>query len=186
MSELSSIWSSNHANAFGPSVMLVPKCTGEQKPSYWLQQTNYINKQQTKSMQDFCHLLLLSSAVFLHHSSMQYNTWRLPFICDLRHCMLFIRDNICRNSILLNVIVIDSDVQKTMISLLFELIRLRTTLCSLVILILITLTFLRDCLQCFDAVGWAAGRASGLKKLSGGVLAWLSVWSEVQTCIWPS
>ena len=24
------------------------------------------------------------------------------------------------------------------------------------------------------------------KKLSGGVLAWLTVWSEVQTCIWPS
>jgi len=24
------------------------------------------------------------------------------------------------------------------------------------------------------------------KKLSGGVLAWFSVWSEVQTCIWPS
>ena len=24
------------------------------------------------------------------------------------------------------------------------------------------------------------------KKLSGGVLAWLSVWSEVQTCIWHS
>jgi len=24
------------------------------------------------------------------------------------------------------------------------------------------------------------------KKLSGGVLAWLSIWSEVQTCIWPS
>ena len=44
----------------------------------------------------------------------------------------------------------------------------------------------RWCLQCFDAVGWAAGRASGLQKTSGGVLAWLSVWSEVQTCIWPS
>jgi len=26
-------------------------------------------------------------------------------------------------------------------------------------------------LQCFDAVGWAAGRVSGLKKLSGEVLA---------------
>ena len=38
-------------------------------------------------------------------------------------------------------------------------------------------------LQCFDAVGWAAGRASGL---TGGVLAWLSVWSEVQTCIQSS
>ena len=44
-----------------------------------------------------------------------------------------------------------------------------------------------SCLQCFDAVGWAAGRASSLQKnLSGGVLAWLSVWSEMQTCIWPS
>ena len=33
------------------------------------------------------------------------------------------------------------------------------------------------------------GRPEGhpaCKKLSGGVLAWLSVWSEVQTCIWPS
>ena len=26
----------------------------------------------------------------------------------------------------------------------------------------------------------------GLDPLSGEVLAWLSVWSEVQTCIWPS
>ena len=41
-------------------------------------------------------------------------------------------------------------------------------------------------LQCFDAVGWVAGRASGLLKLSCGVLTWLSVWSELQTCIWPS
>ena len=29
-------------------------------------------------------------------------------------------------------------------------------------------------------------RHPACKKLSGGVLAWLSVWSEVQTCIWPS
>jgi len=46
--------------------------------------------------------------------------------------------------------------------------------------------FLLYCLQCFDAVGWVAGRAYGLKKLNGGVLAWLSVWSEMQTCTWPS
>jgi len=40
---------------------------------------------------------------------------------------------------------------------------------------------------CLDAVGWAAGRASGLLKLSDEVLAWLSVWSEVQLiCIWSS
>jgi len=33
------------------------------------------------------------------------------------------------------------------------------------------------------------GRQEGhlaCKKLSGGLLAWLSVWSKVQTCIWPS
>ena len=34
-------------------------------------------------------------------------------------------------------------------------------------------------------VGWQQGHPA-CKKLSGGVLAWLSVWSEVQTCIWPS
>ena len=35
---------------------------------------------------------------------------------------------------------------------------------------------------------WLGGRKGlrSVKKLSGGVLAWLSVWSEVQTCIWPN
>ena len=40
------------------------------------------------------------------------------------------------------------------------------------------------CLQCFDTVGWAAGRAC--KKLSRGVLAWLSVWSEVRLKYGPA
>ena len=34
-------------------------------------------------------------------------------------------------------------------------------------------------------VGWQEGHPA-CKKLSGGVLEWLSVWSEVQTYIWPS
>jgi len=34
-------------------------------------------------------------------------------------------------------------------------------------------------------VGWQEGHQA-CKKLSGGVLAWLFVWSEMQTCIWPS
>jgi len=41
----------------------------------------------------------------------------------------------------------------------------------------------------FRALMLLVGRQEGhlaCKKLSGGVLAWLSVWSEVQTCIWPS
>ena len=41
----------------------------------------------------------------------------------------------------------------------------------------------------FSALTLLAGRQEGhpaCKKQSGGVLAWLSVWSEVQTCIWPS
>jgi len=35
-------------------------------------------------------------------------------------------------------------------------------------------------------VGQQGGHLVCIKKLSGGVLASLSVWSKVQTCIWPS
>jgi len=41
----------------------------------------------------------------------------------------------------------------------------------------------------FSALTLLVGRQEGhqaCKKLGGGVLAWLSVWSEVQTCICPS
>jgi len=41
----------------------------------------------------------------------------------------------------------------------------------------------------FSALMLLVGRLEGHptdKKQSGGVLAWLSAWSEVQTCIWPS
>jgi len=50
---------------------------------------------------------------------------------------------------------------------------------------------LRECSQisAFSALTLLVGRQEGhpvCKKLSGGVLAWLSVCSDVQTCIWPS
>ena len=41
----------------------------------------------------------------------------------------------------------------------------------------------------FSALTLFVGRQEGhpaCKKQSGGVLVWLSVWSKVQTCIWPS
>ena len=41
----------------------------------------------------------------------------------------------------------------------------------------------------FSALTQLVGRQEGhlaCKKLSSEVLAWLSVWSEVQTCVWPS
>jgi len=41
----------------------------------------------------------------------------------------------------------------------------------------------------FSALTLLVGQQEGhpaCKKLSSGVLVWLSVWSEVQTCIWPS
>jgi len=47
-------------------------------------------------------------------------------------------------------------------------------------------SYVQVCLQCFDSVGWVGVGHPACKKLSGGVLAWLSLWSEVQTCIWPS
>ena len=49
------------------------------------------------------------------------------------------------------------------------------------------------CLLCvccaFSALTLLVGRLEGhpaCRKLSGGVLEWLSAWSEVQTCVWPS
>ena len=41
----------------------------------------------------------------------------------------------------------------------------------------------------FSALTLLVGQQEGhpaCKNLGGGVLAWLSVWSKVQTCIWPS
>jgi len=38
----------------------------------------------------------------------------------------------------------------------------------------------------FSVLMLLVGQQLACKKLSGRVLAWLSVWSEVQTCIWPS
>ena len=41
----------------------------------------------------------------------------------------------------------------------------------------------------FSALTLLVGQQKGhpaCKKLSGGVLAWLSAWSKVQTCIWSS
>ena len=47
-----------------------------------------------------------------------------------------------------------------------------------------------DCKLTFSALTLLVGRQEGhpacKKNLSGGVQVWLSVWSEVQTCIWPS
>jgi len=51
------------------------------------------------------------------------------------------------------------------------------------------LSILCLCLFAFSALTLLVGRQEGhpaCKKLSGGVLAWLSVRCEVQTCIWPS
>ena len=44
-------------------------------------------------------------------------------------------------------------------------------------------------LTTFSALTLLVGQPEGhpaCKKLSGGVMAWLSIWSEVQTCLWPS
>ena len=60
------------------------------------------------------------------------------------------------------------------------------------ITIQVTVLFLQTILHIIIAfsaltllVGWQEGHPA-CRKLSGVVLAWLSVWSEVQTCIWPS
>ena len=49
--------------------------------------------------------------------------------------------------------------------------------------------FIHYGVSAFSALTLLVGRQEGhpaCKKLSGGLLAWLSVWSEVQTCICPA
>ena len=58
--------------------------------------------------------------------------------------------------------------------------------CAIVLVIFACVIF---CYYAFSALTLLVGRQEGhpaCKKQSGGVLAWLSVWSKVQTCIWPS
>ena len=55
----------------------------------------------------------------------------------------------------------------------------------------LSFAFILFCLSVLPSVPWHCwlGGRKGIrpvKNLSGGVLAWLSVWSEMQTCIWPS
>ena len=68
---------------------------------------------------------------------------------------------------------------------------LRTGVQELNLYRLHTLSAVSSCavVVAFSALTLLVGRQEGhpaCKKLSGGVLAWLSVWSEVQTCICPS
>jgi len=62
-------------------------------------------------------------------------------------------------------------------------------ICLLLLLLLLSSVNVNVCQFAFSALTLLVGRQEGhsaSKKLSGGVLVWLSVWSEVQTCIWPS
>jgi len=55
--------------------------------------------------------------------------------------------------------------------------------------VLVLFTFAKVKVLAFSALTLLVGQQEGhsaCKKLSGGVLAWLSDWSEVQACIWPS
>ena len=65
--------------------------------------------------------------------------------------------------------------------------------CSLAVNLTLNITMIITsmCIMCcaFSALTLLVGRQEGhpaCKKLSGEVLAWLSVWSEVQTCICPA
>jgi len=61
-----------------------------------------------------------------------------------------------------------------------------TGICPSLVNIIITIYWITNA---FSALTLLVGRQEGdlaCKKLSGEVLAWLSVWSEVQTCICPA
>ena len=55
--------------------------------------------------------------------------------------------------------------------------------------ILVFYVYVYMAVNAFSDLTLLVGRQEGhpaCKKLSSGVLAWLSVWSEMQTCTWPS
>ena len=56
---------------------------------------------------------------------------------------------------------------------------------SMLLVLLLITTVLYPLHSALLLVEWQEGHPA-CKKLSGGVLAWLSVWSELQTCIWHS
>ena len=67
-------------------------------------------------------------------------------------------------------------------------VRQTAIICCLLQLVDILNTLFNILTYAFSALTLLVGRQEehpACKKLSGGVLAWLS-WSEVQTCIWPS
>jgi len=69
----------------------------------------------------------------------------------------------------------------------FSVLQFSVNFCSLMHLFFFC--YLPSVLFAFSALTLLVGRQEGhaaCKKLSGGILVWLSVWSEVQTCIWPS
>ena len=61
---------------------------------------------------------------------------------------------------------------------------------ALLFIMLMLIVLILPAYNCaFSALTLLVGRQEGhtaCKKYSGGVLAWLSAWSEVQTCICPS
>ena len=62
-------------------------------------------------------------------------------------------------------------------------------LVSTLVLLHLMLLLLPSVLLAFSALTLLVGRQEGhpaCKKLSGGVLVWLFVWSKVHTCMWPS
>ena len=59
---------------------------------------------------------------------------------------------------------------------------------KLLVLTIIVIVFMLYLLPSVLWRCWLGGRKGirPVKKQSGGVLAWLSVWSKMQTCIWPN
>ena len=61
-----------------------------------------------------------------------------------------------------------------------------SAICKMSLILTYFKTVLCTAFSSLTLLVWQQKGHPACKKLSGGVLAWLSVWSEVQTCIWPS
>ena len=94
-------------------------------------------------------------------------------------CIVFVFWPTLRNCLPLNIRNLQTRLSAIINCFLLEMLRTSGTAISVIVC---------NCIA-FSALTLLVGRQEGhpaCKKQSGVVLVWLSVWSKVQTCIWPS
>ena len=125
----------------------------------------------SKAFDIVCHRTFLNKVADLNIPDDVYN-WLLSYFSGHSHCTRYGGESSALLEILTGIIQ-----------------GLGIGLTSYVVNSSVNSSVLQCWVNAFSALTLLVGRQEeypACKKLSGGVLVWLSVWIKVQTCIWPS